>query len=95
MNPEKIGPLYEDLSEHFEVPMIEWKILPKPNIQTKFQKTVKTSSGIQVRRLWVTDAKGHFIDEPTPRIVFYGVPTLDTVMHEFMHYLVYCTKKKE
>ena len=39
--------------------------------------------------------EGRFIEEPLPKIVFFGIPTLKCVTHEFMHYLVYCTEKEK
>ena len=93
MNPEKIGPLYEGLSKHFEVPMIEWKIFPKR--LTRTVSTKKPLPYLEIKSKIVTDFRGRFILEPSPKIVFYGVPTLEIVMHEFMHYLVCYTKKNE
>lgn len=129
MNPKKIGPLYKELSEHFDVPMIDWEILPKPEKKQinrfilenrelpgfKFHaKMEELPLGVIITSIEEEDAidlekkvritkrnvnlvreEGRFIKEPTPKIVFFGAPTLKTVMHEFMHYLVYCAKKKE
>lgn len=132
MNPEKIGPLYEELSDHFEVLMLEWEVLPKPKISKKQVNQIVSENNqlplgrflakmekelplgvlinsveedenvdfekkkrITVRKLEIYRELGRFLKDPTSRIVFFGVPTLSTVMHEFMHYLVYCTKEKK
>jgi len=132
MNPEKIGPLYEELSDHFEVPMLEWEVLPKPKISKKQVNQIVSENNqlplgrflakmekklplgviitnieeeddidfekktrIIARNLELISYTARFIEDPTPRIVFLGVPTLKTVMHEFMHYLVYCVRKEK
>jgi len=108
MNPKEIGSLYEDLSEHFEVPMPEWKILTRSKITKKqinqlVQENrelllgkflakmeellppdvvinviheendidIEKEQETTIRKLEFGMVKGRFLEEPTPKIVFF------------------------
>lgn len=87
---------YQDLSAHFDVPVPKWVILPKskaPIIRSALRILVplrKRSIDI------INESKpsGLFQDSPYPQIRLFGRPTDNTVLHEFMHYLVYRTERQ-
>jgi hypothetical protein len=85
------------LSLHFEVPIPKWEILPvekSPINPTTMKKIFGPILGDHVTWKDEMYAQGSFQTLPSPHIEFYGEPDLETVYHEFMHYLVYCTQNK-
>jgi len=97
MKEEDIELEYTHLSVHFEVPIPEWAILPvekSPINPTTMKKIFGPILGDHVTWKDEMYAEGSFQKLPSPHIEFYGEPDLDTVCHEFMHYLVYCTQNK-
>lgn len=104
MNEEEIRELYDRLIDHYadahQLPKLkrhrpEWKILDEDDVKSQLYRKTRNASGTLSFGLWEDGSTVEGNICPSPRIEFYGEPSVETVMHELIHHIIYVIDRCE